>query len=293
MNKILIALAATTAFAGAAPAAAQYADGNFQLRIGQLQTQLQAGVRSGGITRSEAMPLRQQLRQLEDLERRYASGGFSMNERSDLQNRIVSLRQSIRMAARDGGDRYGRDARDGRWQDRDGRWHGGDDRYGDSRPCPPGLAKKNNGCVPPGQVGRDDDRYGRGDDRYDRNDRYGRGDDRYGRDDSYGRDGRYDRNNDGYDDRDIDRDGRWDNDGDYSRDQRDNRGIVGTILDRVTGNNGLRVGQRASANLGGVPYAYRDQFRDGNGVYYRSDGRQIYQIDARTQTVVRIYAMNR
>ena len=280
MNKIILALAATTAFAGATPAAAQYADGNFQTRIGQLHTQLQAGIRSGGITRAEAGPLRQQLRQLAELERRYAAGGFSMNERAELQNRIVSLRQSIRMAARMGDHRYGNDDRDGRWQDRDGRWqdrdgrwHDRDDRYGDARPCPPGLEKKNNGCLPPGQVGRD----GRWDDRYDRrDDRYDRRDDR---------DERYDRR-DG-------RDGRWDNDGDYSRDNRDNRGAVGQILDRVTGNTGLRVGQRASANLGGVPYAYRDQFRDGNGVYYRSDGRNIYQIDARTQTVVRIYAMNR
>ena len=38
---------------------------------------------------------------------------------------------------------------------------------------------------------------------------------------------------------------------------------------------------------------YRNQYRDGNGVYYRSDGRAIYQIDARTDTVLRIYALNR
>jgi hypothetical protein len=42
-----------------------------------------------------------------------------------------------------------------------------------------------------------------------------------------------------------------------------------------------------------VPYAYRSQYRDGERAYYRSDGRQIYQIDPRTQTVVRIYAMTR
>ncbi len=296
MNRIFIALAATTAFAGAAPAAAQYGGGTFQLRIDQLQTQLQTGVRSGGITRSEAMPLRQQLRQLADLERRYASGGFSANERSDLQNRIQSLRQSIRMAARTGVDRYGRDGRDGRWQDSDGRWHDGDDRYGDARPCPPGLAKKNNGCLPPGQVGRGDDRYDdRGgrrevDSRYDRNN--DGWDDRDGnRDGRWDVDSRYDGNRDGYDDRDHDRDGRWDDD--QGHQQTNNGGIVGQIIDRVTGNNSLRVGQRASANLGGVPSAYRGQYRDSDNVYYRSDGRNIYQIDARTQTVVRVYAMNR
>ena len=74
MNKIIIALAATTAFAGAAPALAQtggyggYGNSNVQLRSDQLQMQLQAGVRSGAITRAEAMPLREQLRQLTRLE---------------------------------------------------------------------------------------------------------------------------------------------------------------------------------------------------------------------------------
>ena len=42
-----------------------------------------------------------------------------------------------------------------------------------------------------------------------------------------------------------------------------------------------------------MPYEYRNQYRDGNGVYYRSDNRAIYQIDARTDTVVRIYSLNR
>ena len=44
-----------------------------------------------------------------------------------------------------------------------------------------------------------------------------------------------------------------------------------------------------SGNLYSVPSQYRYRFRDGNGVYYRSDGRNIYQIDARSQTVLRVY----
>jgi hypothetical protein len=148
-----------------------------------------------------------------------------------------------------------------------------------------------------------DGRYGAGDDRYDRDGRYSRGDDMYDRnndgwDDRDGnRDGRWDvdarndSNRDGWDDRDYNRDGRWDNDQGYQ--PAADRGVVGQILDRVTGNGGLRVGQRASADLGAVPYAYRSQYRDGSGAYYRSDGRQIYQIDPRTQTVVRVYAMSR
>jgi hypothetical protein len=259
MKKIIIAaLAATTALA-ATPAAAQSGGyggngyGNVEVRADQLRMRLQAGVQSGAITRSEAMPLREQLRQLTRLEALYARDGISGRERADLQQRINSLRQGIRMAERSGDSRYGRD----------------DDRYD-----------------------RDDDRYGRRDvdSRYDRdNDGW---DDRDGnRDGRWDVDSRYDGNRDGYDDRDYNRDGRWDNDEGYQ--QTNNGGIVGQVIDRITGNGALRVGQRASANLGGVPYAYRNQYRDSDSFYYRSDGRNIYQIDARTETVVRVYAMNR
>jgi hypothetical protein len=258
MNRIIFtALAATSAvaaIAAAAPASAQpgyggnaYGRGNAEVRADQLQMRLQAGIRSGAITRSEAMPLREQLRDLSRLETLYARGGISGRERADLQQRIASLRQGIRMAERGSAGRYGRD---------------------------------------------DDDRYGRADvdSRYDRdNDGW---DDRDGnRDGRWDVDSRYDNNRDGYDDRDYNRDGRWDNDEGYQ--QTNNGGIVGQVLDRITGNVGLRVGQRVSSDLGGVPYAYRTQYRDSDNVYYRSDGRQIYQIDARTQTVVRVYAMNR
>jgi hypothetical protein len=68
-------------------------------------------------------------------------------------------------------------------------------------------------------------------------------------------------------------------------------GILGSILG--AGDNCLSVGERVSGNLYAVPYEYRNQFRDGYGYYHRSDGQNIYQIDARTHTVLRIYAMNR
>lgn len=74
------------------------------------------------------------------------------------------------------------------------------------------------------------------------------------------------------------------------------RGGLGGVIDSVIGRDnccGFQVGQRVSGNLYSVPNEYRYQYRDGNGVYYRSDGRQIYQIDARTNTVVRVYGMNR
>lgn len=247
MKKTLLGMAAVSALAIAAPAAAQYSSSGYQnnasgsvaMRISQLQTRIQAGVQSGAISRQEAIPLRQQVRQLTRLERQYSANGLSGQERADLQQRTRDLRQQIRAA--DGGDRA--------------RW-----------------------------------------DRYDREDGYA-GNDRYDRDDDYGRNDRYDdridSNRDGYDDRDYDRDGRWDDDVNNGGYQQPARGGLGGVIDAIVGGGGLRVGQRASSDLYGVPGEYRDQYRDGNGVYYRSDGRRIYQIDARSQTVARVFAMNR
>lgn len=72
----------------------------------------------------------------------------------------------------------------------------------------------------------------------------------------------------------------------------ENRSGIGGVIDSVLGRENcysLRVGARATGNLYSVPSQYRYRYRDGNGVYYRSDGRAIYQIDARTDTVLRIY----
>ena len=302
MKKILLCMAAGSALLIGAPAAAQYqssgngyyqtdVNGNVAARIGQLQARVQAGVQSGAISRQEAQPLRLQLRQLTQLERQYSINGLSGQERADLQQRIRTLRQQIRFA--EGGQ--------GRFEDQ--RYGGDDRRYGndDRRYGAGDWIDRNRDGYDDRDLDRDgrmdDDRYGSRD-RIDR-DRDGYDDrdyDRDGRwdDDRYGSSDRIDRNRDGYDDRDYDRDGRWDddvNDGRYE--QPAQRGGIGGILGDIFGGGTLRVGQRVSGNLGGVPYEYRDQFRDGNGVYYRSDGRQIYQIDARTQTVVRVYPMNR
>lgn len=137
MKNILMTLAAVSAVAMAAPASAQYANTAFDARINELQANLQAGVQSGRITRNEAVPLRDRLRQLSMLERQYSRNGLTRGERDQLQLRIQTLRQQIRYAERNGATRPG---------------YGND--YGYGRDCPPGLAKKNNGCLPPGQVGR-------------------------------------------------------------------------------------------------------------------------------------------
>lgn len=121
-----------------------------------------------------------------------------------------------------------------------------------------------------------------------------------------GANGRYDdwdHQNDRYDNRDDDRydgrgygsEGSWDDDRDDDDRQPPARTGIGGLIDNVLGRNDatLQVGQRAPSDLYGVPYDYRDRYRDTNQSYYRSDGRQIYQIDARTQAVIRIHAMNR
>lgn len=72
-----------------------------------------------------------------------------------------------------------------------------------------------------------------------------------------------------------------------------NQSVIGGLISSIFGGGGLRVGQRATGNLYGVPYEYRNTYRDGYGTYYRSDGRMIYQIDARNNVVTGVYPMNR
>lgn len=123
-------------------------DGQFDAQLRDLRARIDQGVRSGQLTGTEAERLRAQLFEITRLEQRYDNDGISRWESDDLRNRIEGLRRALQNALR-GGDYRGGD----RWNDRD---------------CPPGLAKKNNGCLPPGQVGRDRDY---DDDRRDRSDR--------------------------------------------------------------------------------------------------------------------------
>jgi hypothetical protein len=243
MTKTLMVLAAGTALATATPAMAQsnygYANVNTRadvsVRIAQLRTDINAGIRNSTITRTEALPLRQQLRQLEQLERQYAANGLTVAERQDLNARISNMRQQVRFAARNDLTRYGANT-----------W--------------------------------------------------------------------IDNNRDGFDDRDVNRDGIIDRaygaNGNYQNGYygqggpyepvaqctTPQRGGIAGILGSVLGTGsssycGLQVGQRVNTGLYAVPYQYQGQYRDGNGVYYRSDGRAIYQIDARTNVVTRVYGM--
>lgn len=232
MKTLFIVTAAVAALAATAPASAQYSsrDGNrydnryasnnyadfdarFDYRLDQLEERIDSGIRTGVIDRRQARDLRWQLGELTRLQTQYGRNGFNDTERQDLDLRLRSLRQNLRVA----------DSRSDGW--------------------------------------------------YDRNDRYGSWDD--------------------YDSRYRGVGGPYEDDDTYRDDQTQNRGgVLGTILGNVFGTS-LRPGQRASGNLYAVPSQYRSTYRDGNGVYYRSDGRSIYQIDSRSDTVRQVFPMPR
>jgi hypothetical protein len=207
MKRTLLAMTAVAALAAAAPAAGQYRDRTdldtrFDLRIGQLDNRIDAGIRAGTINRREAWRLRQQLRDIDRLEDRYALGGYSRSERMDLQQRLRALRQDVRVADR-------------------GAW--------------------------------------------DRNERYGYWDDEFR---GAG--------------------------GPYEEVVCERRGGVGGLIDTLTGQqNCYVVGDRVGSGLYAVPYDYRDRYRDRAGVYFRSDGRNVYEIDARPNTVIALHRMRR
>jgi hypothetical protein len=238
MKKVIMGVVALPMLAAAAPAAAQYnpnyqnqyanqANTNLSVRIDQLRVRLQTGVQNGWITRNEAVPIRQQIRQLNQLERRYAVNGLSPQERADLQNRIRLVRQQLRAADNGANGRYAQ------WDADNGYDQGYQQGYGQPYQQSYGQG------YPPYQQG-----YGQGYPPYQQ---------------GYG--------------------------------QPVQQGGVAGILSSILGGGGLQIGQRVPANLYAVPYQYQGQYRDGNGIYYRSDGRRIYQIDARSQTVVRVFSM--
>lgn len=246
MTKLFLAMTAASAFAFAAPAAAQYgnqtnvnaqAGANIDMRIAQLETRLQAGLQSGAITQTEARSLRQQVRSLRQLERQYARNGLTVQERQDLQMRLRTLRQQFRMA--DGGG-------NGRWAENDDQ----DGYYGNGN---------GNGYA------------------------YGNG---KVNDGTYGNGGYANGTGGPFEEVRGCQAG--------SGTSRSNGGVLGNVLGSILGggnsNNCLEAGERASGNLTALPYELRNQFRDSNGIVYRTDGQRIYQIDVRTNTVLRVYA---
>ncbi|HYE27687.1 MAG TPA: hypothetical protein VEA61_05580 [Allosphingosinicella sp.] len=130
MRTIFPTLAALAAIAVATPAAAQpwgdHGESDHGTRSGELQMQIDAGVRSGSISRSELPPLRHGLFELVRLERQYGPGGISGREHATLQQRSAALRQQIDRAEQTRTRRYGAIGRG----DREGRmaWEASYDR---------------------------------------------------------------------------------------------------------------------------------------------------------------------
>ena len=186
MNRILLATAGVAALAIATPASAQVGnvirDGLASIlggggasingRLNDLNLHIQTSYQRGDISRTEAARLQAEVTDLSRREQAYRSDGLSRDERNDLQQRLQVLEGRIQQAGYnrddryDRDDRYGRDNRDDRYDrdddrdDRDDRWSDNDRRYDGRNGCPPGLAKKNNGCQPPGQAMRTGERYG-------------------------------------------------------------------------------------------------------------------------------------
>ena len=67
---------------------------------------------------------------------------------------------------------------------------------------------------------------------------------------------------------------------------------LGGLIDSALGRNCLEVGDRIGNNLHALPSDYRYRYPSSAGIYYRTDGRVIYEVDARDDRVVGIYPMN-
>jgi hypothetical protein len=102
MKLTFLTMAAIATVSVAAPAAAQ----NWQSSSSQsaaLQMEIDEGARSGTIARSDMPALRNSVRQLAALERRFSAGGISRWEAGVLEQRSNALRQQIDGVAQNGG----------------------------------------------------------------------------------------------------------------------------------------------------------------------------------------------
>ena len=125
MKRTVLTLLAASSIAAAVPAiASAQAWMSTSQRQYQMDQQLDAGVRSGQLTRDEAAQLRAEFRDVVTLENRYRSGGLTYNEQADLQRRYDVLEQRIQYNMRDNEQARGYGNRDG-YRDRY------DDRYAD------------------------------------------------------------------------------------------------------------------------------------------------------------------
>ena len=124
MKKIALLLAGLGIAAAGVPAAATAAPAygagygmqrgmwqNINARQARIEARINQGIRSGALTRGEAMQLRVRFRAIASLEARYRASrpGLTFAERADLDRRFDALERSIRVQKHD------RDHRGRRW----------------------------------------------------------------------------------------------------------------------------------------------------------------------------------
>ena len=103
MKKTIVAIAATAAALVSIGGTAQAAPvQSINQREAVLAQRIDQGVRTGALTRGEAMQLRNRLQTVQRLERNYRRGGLSFAERQDLERRLSSIEQGIRFQKHDG-----------------------------------------------------------------------------------------------------------------------------------------------------------------------------------------------
>ena len=107
MKKTILTLAATAAALTGLTGTANAAPfgGNVNQREAQIAQRIDQGIRSGALTRGEAMNLRVRLDRIQRLEQAYRRGGLSFAERRDLDRRLDALSASVRV------DKHDRDYR--------------------------------------------------------------------------------------------------------------------------------------------------------------------------------------
>lgn len=104
MKKVALMIAGLGISAATVPAAtAQAGWQNINQRQAQLDRRIDQGVRSGQLTRAEAVRLRAEFRGIADLEIRYrrSAPGLTVAERRDLDRRFDALSRKIRWERRD------------------------------------------------------------------------------------------------------------------------------------------------------------------------------------------------
>lgn len=168
--------------------------------------------------------------------------------------------------------RRARDVRNDRWDDdrRDDRRYRDTRFAGNGAFCPPGLAKKNNGCMPPGQAKKI----------YSVGERLSTDWSRDYMPASY-RSFYTDTPNYYY---------RYDDNGYIYRVNRDNN-LVSSLIPLLGGGFGVGQTLPTGYDIYNVPLQYRNTYYDTSDAYYRYGDNAIYQVDPQTQMIESVVAL--